>query len=305
MGLNLLEKTELWVNEITLHNANLTDMADAVAEVLGLSKGKVLVVDVRPRHITFDVLETDIPQENIMGREEAILRSLAAIPGVSLTPETYLHSNGILGLICAGVEDPEAVIGRVADMTAQVAERVSKRAIVFPTGFELRQGLIEDTNTPYLKKLLEDRGYTVSVGEIMEDNLEDIYLKLDEALSRGYGLIVTTGGVGAEDKDHTVEAILRLDSGAAVPYIVKFQQGTGRHVKDGVRIGVGREGPSLMVSLPGPHDEVEAAAPVLLGGLEEGWPKEVLADRLAAVLAEKWRRKGLGHAHEHAHEHKN
>ena len=32
MGLNLLEKTELWVNEITLANANLSDMADAVAE---------------------------------------------------------------------------------------------------------------------------------------------------------------------------------------------------------------------------------------------------------------------------------
>ena len=51
MGLNLLEKTELWVNEITLANANLSDMADAVAEQC-LDKGKVMVVDVRPRHIT-------------------------------------------------------------------------------------------------------------------------------------------------------------------------------------------------------------------------------------------------------------
>ena len=42
MGLNLLEKTELWVNEITLANANLSDMADAVAEQLGLDKGKVI-----------------------------------------------------------------------------------------------------------------------------------------------------------------------------------------------------------------------------------------------------------------------
>ena len=70
-------------------------------------------------------------------------------------------------------------------------------------------------------------------------------------------------------------------------------------MKDGVRIGVGREGPSLMVSLPGPHDEVECAAPVLLRGLEEGWSKEILADRLAAVLADKWRQKGLGHGHHH------
>ena len=68
MGLNLLEKTELWVNEITLANANLSDMADAGAEQLGLDKGKVMVVDVRPRHITFDVLERNVPQAGIMGK---------------------------------------------------------------------------------------------------------------------------------------------------------------------------------------------------------------------------------------------
>ena len=299
MGLNLLEKTELWVNEITLENANLTDMAHAVAGVLGLPENEVLVVDVRPRHITFDVLAKEVPQENIMGKEEAILEALGKIPGVHLTPESYLHSNGILGLICAGVENPEAVLDKVAGMTSEIQSRIARRAIVFPTGFELRQGLIEDTNTPYLKGLLEERGYTVTVGEIMEDDLADICDKLDDALSRGFGLILTTGGVGAEDKDHSVEAICRMDPTAATPYIVKFQQGTGRHVKDGVRIGVGREGPSLMVSLPGPHDEVECAAPVLLRGLEEGWSKEVLADRLAAVLADKWRQKGLGHGHHH------
>lgn len=86
MGLNLLEKTELWVNEITLANANLSDMADAVAEQLGLDKGKVMVVDVRPRHITFDVLERNVPQAGIMGKERAILSALAALPGVCTNP---------------------------------------------------------------------------------------------------------------------------------------------------------------------------------------------------------------------------
>ena len=47
MGLNLLEKTELWINEITLDHTNLTDLANAVARSLGLSDGEVLVVDVR------------------------------------------------------------------------------------------------------------------------------------------------------------------------------------------------------------------------------------------------------------------
>ena len=298
MGLNLLEKTELWVNEITLDGTNLTDLANAVAHAMGMQDGEVLVVDVRPRHITFDILARDIPQENILGKETDILDAIRAVPGVTLYPETYLHSNGILGQICAGVENEEAMLQQVAKITDDLRRNVSHRAIIFPTGFELQQGLIEDTNTPYLKSLLEQEGYKVTVGEIMADDLADIVDKLEDALNRGFGLIITTGGVGAEDKDHSVEGICAIDREAATPYIVKYQKGTGRHVKEGVRIGVGTEGLSMMVSLPGPHDEVELAAPVLLTGLREQWSKETLANRLADVLAEKWKRKNAHHHHD-------
>lgn len=298
MGLNLLEKTELWVNEITLDGTNLTDLANAVAHAMGMQDGEVLVVDVRPRHITFDILARDIPQENILGKETAILDAIRAVPGVTLYSETYLHSNGILGQICAGVENEEAMLQQVAKITDDLRRNVSHRAIIFPTGFELQQGLIEDTNTPYLKSLLEQKGYKVTVGEIMADNLADIVDKLEDALNRGFGLIITTGGVDAEDKDHSVEGICAIDREAATPYIVKYQKGTGRHVKDGVRIGVGTEGLSMMISLPGPHDEVELAAPVLLTGLREQWSKETLANRLADVLAEKWKRKNAHHHHD-------
>lgn len=298
MGLYLLEKTELWVNEITLDGTNLTDLANAVAHAMGVQDGEVLVVDVRPRHITFDILARDIPQENILGKETAILDAIRAVPGVTLYPETYLHSNGILGQICAGVENEEAMLQQVAKITDDLRRNVSHRAIIFPTGFELQQGLIEDTNTPYLKSLLEQEGYKVTVGEIMADDLADIVDKLEDALNRGFGLIITTGGVGAEDKDHSVEGICAIDREAATPYIVKYQKGTGRHVKDGVRIGVGTEGLSMMISLPGPHDEVELAAPVLLTGLREQWSKETLANRLADVLAEKWKRKNAHHHHD-------
>ena len=53
----------------------------------------------------------------------------------------------------------------------------------------------------------------------------------------------------------------------------------------------------MMVSLPGPHDEVELAAPVLLAGLREQWSKETLANRLADVLAEKWKSKEIQGQH--------
>ncbi|MCI9511415.1 MAG: competence/damage-inducible protein A [Oscillibacter sp.] len=300
MGLNLLEKTELWINEITLEHTNLTNLANTVARALRLPEGEVLVVDVRPRHITLDVLAADIPQENIIGREAAVLEAVGALPGVTLYPETYIHSNGILGQICAGVENQSAMLERVAEMTETIRENVARRAIVFPTGFELEQGLIEDTNTPYLRDALERAGYRVTVGGVIPDRLPDVVENLSDALNRGFGLIVTSGGVGAEDKDCTVEGILSVASAAAAPYVVKFTKGTGRHVKDGVRIAVGSEGLSTLVALPGPHDEVELAVPVLLWGLAESWDNARLADALAAVLAEKWKQKGACRSH-HRH----
>ena len=297
--LNLLEKTELWVNDITLEQANLTDMASAVARVLGLPEDKVMVVDVRPTHITFDLVEKAVRQENVLGKEQAILDALAEIPGVHLTEDTYIHSNGILGLVCTQGENPQEILHRVDAMRQEIVEKVSRRAVVFPTGFELEQGLIEDTNTPYIKRLLEERGYRVTVGQVIPDDEMVMSEVLSDALSRGFGLIITSGGVGAEDKDHSVESVLRVDPDAATPYIVKYKKGHGRHVKDGVRIGVGQVGLSTLVTLPGPHDEVEMTMPVLIKLLQEGRGKAEIANTLAGVLGEKWRNQSWFHHHAH------
>ena len=294
--LNLLNKTELWINNITLEQANLTHMAEVVAQVLGLDREKVMVVDVRPDHITFDLVVHEVAQENIIGKERQLLDALSEIPGVHLTEESHVDSRGILGLICSQ-EDPQQLADTVTTMRSEIVEKISHRAIVFPTGFELEQGLIEDTNTPYLKGLLEERGFTVTVGEIIPDNEFIMTDMLSEALNRGFGLILTTGGVGAEDKDHSVESVLALDPKAAAPYVVRYERGTGRHVKDGVRVAVGQVGLSTMVTLPGPHDEVEMTAPTLLRMLAEGRGKWEIAHAIAAILAEKWKNTGMMHAH--------
>ncbi len=300
MSLNLLEKTELWVSELTLDNVNLTNLAHVVAKVLGLQPDNVMVVDVRPHHITFDIVEKEVKQENIMGKEQELLKALGEVPGVHLTPETYVHSNGILGLICAQPDNQEEVLQRVEDMRSEIVQKVMRRAIVFPTGFELEQGLIKDTNTPYIKKLLEEKGYKVTIGPVIPDDEDTMAETLSDAVSRGFGLIITSGGVGAEDKDHSVESILRVDETAATPYIVKYTKGQGRHVKDGVRIGVGQVGLSFLVSLPGPHDEVEMTTPTLIRMLLTGQKKEKIADTLAGILGEKWRKSSWHHNEQHS-----
>ncbi len=295
MGLNLLEKTELWINEIYLNNTNLTLIAETVADVLKIDRSKVLVVDVRNKHITLDILEKDIPAENIIGKENEILEAVSKIDGVKLTDDSSIHSNGILGLICLEGENPAEINNKVKNMVSEMTERISKRAIIFPTGFELRKNLIKDTNTPYLKELLEQNGYKVTVGDVIEDDIDDMVFKLSDAISRAYGLIITTGGVGAEDKDKTVESILQIDSEASTPYIVKFKQGTGRHVKDGVRIAVGTVGPSMIVSFPGPNDEVRVASEALIKSINNRFDKETTARSIAEVLAKKLMHKGYHH----------
>ena len=295
MGLNLLEKSEVWINNLTLQNANLTRLAEVVADILGIKRKNVLVVDVRPEHITLDILEEDIPEENIIGKEKAILDAISKLEGVNVTDETCIHSNGILGMICFETENPKEMLKTISNMSEEIRRTIAKRAIVFPTGFEVRDHMIEDTNTPYLKELLENKGFKVTIGDILEDNIGDIEYHLSEAVSRAYGLIITTGGVGAEDKDKTVEGILRVDPSAETPYIVKFKKGTGRHVKEGVRIAVGCIGPTYIIALPGPNDEVKLASKVLIESLENRDSKAEIARKIATVLAEKLMKKKFHH----------
>lgn len=299
MSLNLLEKTELWINNVTLDNANLTLLAETVSDVFGIEKSKVLVVDVRPKHITLDILERDIPEEKIIGKEKKILEAISKISGVCISDDTYIHSNGILGLICLDENNSAEMKITVTKMVDEIKNKISKRAIIFPTGFELKEKLIEDTNTPYLKHLLENEGYKVDIGDIISDEIWDVENKLSEAVSKAYGLIITTGGVGAEDKDKTVEGVLRIDPEAATPYIVKFTQGTGRHVKDGVKIAVGSVGPSLIVSMPGPNEEVQIASNTLLHCIENDCDKHETAQQISSALAAKLSNNTFNHEKHH------
>jgi molybdopterin biosynthesis enzyme MoaB len=130
-------------------------------------------------------------------------------------------------------------------------------------------------------------GYQADAGEAIEDDVLLIAGKIRRAIQNGYGLVITTGGVGAEDKDKTVEAILTLDPRAVTPYIAKFQKGTGRHDKDGVRIAAASVDSTLIIALPGPNDEVKSGIDILLQAIEKGLGKEELAQLLAEALRGK------------------
>ncbi|HYB22092.1 MAG TPA: molybdopterin-binding protein [Thermodesulfobacteriota bacterium] len=290
LEINLLEKTELWIQGISLQNARLDDLSAMVAEVLELEPREVMVVDVRDDHIVLDVLRPVLKAGQIAGKGKEILRRISDIPGVTITPEAAVHSEGALGWVCLDQEDYESALKKASLMGEEIRERVGKRAMVFSTGFEVQEGLIADTNLPLIEERLQKEGYSVCFGGILPDNQGAIAYRLQKALEEGFGLILTTGGVGAEEKDCTVEALLRVDPNAATPYILKFQPGTGRHVKDGVRIAIGRIGLSRMIALPGPTREVQVGLDRLLEGLKKGWDEKQIADHIAVGLRGKWRR---------------
>ncbi len=299
MELNLLEKTTFWIEGVELASADLGRIAAAAAEALELPAQDVMVVDVRPGLVAFDVLRPAVRAEAVVAKERELLRRVAAVEGVSLGAAAAVHSEGVLGLIGMEPEEGAKALEASRAMSASVREHVARRVRVFASGSEVRDGKIRDTNSPFLLEALGGAGYRVDFGGVLEDDAAAVTAALDDAAGRGYGLVLTTGGVGAEDKDHNVEAILRLDPRAHTPWILRFERDMRRHHKEGVRIAVGRVGPTLLVALPGPHEEVRLAAEVLLAALARSAPDEELAEALARVLRERWQAKmgrhGGGH----------
>ena len=177
-------------------------------------------------------------------------------------------------------------------MAQEIKQRIHKRALVLSTGIEVKNNQVVDTNKPYIAKELESEGFNVTLGPTLNDDLNYIIGYLRKAVSSGgYGLIVTTGGVGAELKDCTVEVLLALDPHTAAPYTCRFEIGTGRHAKDGVRIGVAQVSGTTIVALPGPNDEARKGLKALLEGLSEKLDKARLAEVIAVALRNDLREK--------------
>lgn len=293
---NLLEKTELRVERIGLDGANLTDAAAVVAGVLGLAVEEVFVIDARDDLLTLDVLRTTIDPYTLVGKQSELLAALGRLPGVEIRPDTSLCSEGMLGWVAAAATEGRAALDRSREMAGQIAAAIASRVLVFSTGPEVISGQIEDTNKPWIAERMTAAGYRVSAGADLPDDGDAIALAIREAAEElGYGVIITTGGVGAESKDGTVEALLTLDPQAATPYLFEVEQGVGRHVKPGVRIGVGDVSGATAVCLPGPHAEATVGVEALIEGLTAGLAKDALAEHVASAL-----RARLRHHHSHA-----
>lgn len=283
LTLDLLDKRELRVEGVQLREANLGALASAVARALDLPNDEVLVTDVMADVVTFDILRPLLYARQLVGRWDAIRQGLAEVPGVTLQGNARITSNGVLGWIPADPDVLQAALVKARAAGEGIAARISRRVCVLSTGAEVDRGEIEDTNRQTLGDAF-GHGYEVSFGGTIRDDCDLIAGRIRTAVEAGYGVVVTTGGVGAESKDHTIEALLKVDPQAATPYLTYFPSGHPRHVKAGIRIGVGELNGSVIVSLPGPNEEVHLAAPILLEHLRAGRRRAELAEPIAARL---------------------
>ena len=295
-SVQLLEKTEVWLHGISLDHANLPGLADIVADVLSLPRGKVFVTDVRPQLVVLDILVPRVELEDVAGKQEALLAALAQVPGIDVAPDATVHSEGILGVIGTPRAEVDRYLADARKLEGQIAAYAARRVAVVSTGSELLAGEIEDTNFVAIRSEMEGAGFEVEFGGIAGDSEAEIAGLVARLSGEGFGIIITTGGVGAEDKDHTIEALERLDPQLATAVLAQYKRGHGRHVKDAVRIAIARLGWSTIFALPGPTHEVKLALPVIASGLEAGTALPELVEGIAAPL-----RATLPHHHPHHH----
>ncbi len=292
--LDLLSKNELRVEDIDLVDVDLRRLAANVAAELGFEEREVMVTDYSGRILTLDVLRRSVYPHQLLGMEAPVLARLEGMTGVHLGSDARVTANGVLGWIAADSEIDSEVLARASSAADRIAGVIATRACVISTGAEILDGTVRDTNRDLLEERLGSAGFSVDFRGPVQDQLWSIVAALNRTVEEGFGLIITTGGVGAEAKDLTVEAVLEVDRSAHTPYICTFEGAHQRHVKPGVRIAVARVNGTLIVSLPGPTDEVDASLDVLLPLLASSRGDDVIAEALAQRLREQWRQ-----AHKH------
>lgn len=281
--LQLLDKTEIWIYGVTLDAVNLPRVAQAAAAVLSIPGEKVFVTDVRESHIVLDILKPNVFLQDIAGKEKTLLAAIAAIDGVALAADARIHSEGVLGLIGAQQENVPDILSEAARMEANIAAYCARRVAVVSTGFELLGGNIRDTNLEAVQEYFGGAGYEVESGGVVADDLQAIAGRVSR-LAGEFGIVITTGGVGAENKDFTIEAFEYLDANLQTAVLARYKAGHGRHVKSEVRIALASIGDSIALALPGPTHEVKLALPVFLEGLRAQIPPAQLIENIASVL---------------------
>jgi molybdenum cofactor synthesis domain-containing protein len=76
-------------------------------------------------------------------------------------------------------------------------------------GNELLRGEIQDTNTNWICRLVNNHGGQVARATMLQDIEEEIAAAVRSAIKRGVGILFTSGGLGPTDDDLTLAAVAK------------------------------------------------------------------------------------------------
>ena len=143
-----------------------------------------------------------------------------------------------------------------------MGERMIARACIIPTGSELGEGIILDTDSPMIMRelcKLSPRCEVTRVSPLADDQAE-IVRQIRALHERGADLIVLIGGSGG---GHRHSAALSPDfTHSGMEELLQGAHATALYGKNGhlwSKLVCGFLGDTLVINVPGPFQEAEAA----------------------------------------------
>ena len=160
-----------------------------------------------------------------------------------------------------------------------------KKAFLIPTGDELASGLVLDTDSPMLMQQIIKQAPSCMVTRypVTLDDAGSIAGRIREAASQNADLVILIGGSGS---GHLHSEILGKDcTGESMDSALDTVTSTALYGKNGhmwSRLVCGRLDDTLVVNVPGPYTEAEAACAALLEHLDESL--ETINQAMAAAV---------------------
>ena len=145
-----------------------------------------------------------------------------------------------------------------------MAECPLNRALIQPTGNEILAGIVEDTDSPMIRTVLEGIGLSADIAVPVVDEEGRIEAAIRAAAREGCALLVLIGGSGG---GHRFDPTLSQDfTHTTMDRILTGCRATALYGKNGhlwSRLVCGWLEDTLVVNVPGPYREAKAAIEAL------------------------------------------
>ncbi|AEE90350.1 Molybdopterin binding domain protein [Tepidanaerobacter acetatoxydans Re1] len=169
---------------------------------------------------------------------------------------------------------------------------MTSKAIIIPTGDEILNGTVVDTNSPAIMALILERFPGCEVTRITPsvDNETTIITKLKRAIEEKADLIFIIGGSGGGHRfipnaarDFTHTAILKMFPNSC------FKEIYGKNGHLWSKLIAAKESNSLLVNVPGPYVEAVAAAEAALDSILKGeTDPQIIVERTSEAVSRQY-----------------